>query len=117
AHKSGCHDAVLSIFLEIDREPEEGAAQEASLRGVRKAQAKLAAYYLSQGDTEHARRIFEDMRRDPIERLRSIYDELSQIEEPEYWEVSDRGINFDWLPQDQRAHLDTFFGWFRGPAA
>jgi hypothetical protein len=117
SRQSGCHDPLLSIFLEIDREPEEGGAQEASLRGVRKAQAKLAAFYLSRGDTEYARRIFDDMRREPDERLRSIYGELSHIQEPEYWEVSDRGINFDWLPEDQRAHLDTFFGWFRKPVA
>jgi len=115
--RAASHDSVLSIFLEIDREPEGGGAQEASLRGVRKAQAKLAAFYLSRGDAERARRIFDDMRREPVERLRSIYEELSEIDEPEYWEVSDRGVNFDWLPEERRIHLDTFFGWFGAPPA
>ena len=40
--------------------------------------------------------------------------ELERVETQEYWEVSDRGINFEWLPPDRRATLETFFGWF-GP--
>jgi hypothetical protein len=45
AYEAACHDRLLAVFLEIDREPET-QAQESALRGVRKAQAKLASYYL-----------------------------------------------------------------------
>ena len=31
----------------------------------------------------------------------------------EYWEVSDRGINFDYLPDEQREQLPVFFSWFQ----
>ena len=82
------------------------------MRGVRKAQVKLATYYLIHDETELARRIFEDMRREPPFRLQSIRDELESIVVPEYWEVSDRGINFDYLPPDRRAKLESFFAWF-----
>ena len=41
-------DELLQIFLEVDKEAE-GEQQEPSLRGVRKAQVKLATYYLQQG--------------------------------------------------------------------
>lgn len=114
AHARGapCHDALLDIFLELDREPDGGENQEASLRGVRKAQIKLATHYLSRGDQDRARRIFEDMRHEPAHRLASIRAELEEIVDPEFWEVSDRGSNFDWLPPERRALLPTFFGWF-----
>lgn len=107
-----CHDALLDIFLELDREPDGGQHQEASLRGVRKAQIKLATFYLLQGREDLARRIFNDMKHEQPARLISIRDELEQTQEPEFWEVSDRPVNFDWLAPDQRAQLSVFFDWF-----
>lgn len=112
ARDAACQDALLDLFLELDHQPEEGRTQEVSLRGVRKAQVKLATWYLAQGDERRARRIFEDLKREPPERLISIHNELASTLEPEYWEVSDRGVSFDWLPDPQRAQLATFFGWF-----
>ena len=38
---------LLRLFLEVDPTTTEGEAQETSLRGVRKAQLKLATYYLA----------------------------------------------------------------------
>jgi len=111
-----CHDRLLGIFLELDREPDaDGSPQEASLRGVRKAQIKLATHYLGLGTAEgeaYARRIHADMRLEKRERLTSIRLELERVQDSEYWEVSDRGINFEWLPPERRARLATFFGWF-----
>jgi hypothetical protein len=109
------HDPLLTIFLDVDREPDADAnLQEASLRGVRKAQIKLATHYLVRGEQAHAQRIFDDMRAEKPERMHSIRAELERVEEAEYWEVSDRGINFEWLAPERRATLDTFFGWFDG---
>ena len=109
----GSHDSLLvDIFLELDREPEGGKTQEASLRGVRKAQIKLATHYLVHGDEASARRIFDDMRGERKERIASIRDELQAVTDQEYWEVSDRGINFEWLPPHRRAELPRFFDWF-----
>lgn len=107
-----CHDDLLDLFLDVDREPEGGPIQETSLRGVRKAQVKLATHYLVHEDIAHARYIFEDMQEERTERLSSIRDELESIVEPEYWEVSDRGANFDYLPPDRRKTLEDFFSWF-----
>lgn len=111
---SECHDALLAVFLDVDREPDGGKAQETGLRGVRKAQIKLATHYLARGREEPARRIYEDMKGENIDRLRGIRRELEGITDAEFWEVSDRGINFEWLPDDRRAQLSTFFGWFEG---
>ncbi len=112
-NKSASHDTLLSIFLDVDREPEGERSQETALRGVRKAQVKLATYYLVHGEDELARRIYNDMKDELTTRLQSIQIELRSIEEPEYWEVSDRGINFDYLNPQRRAKLGEFFGWFQ----
>ena len=110
--QSPAHEKLLTIFLDVDREPDGESGQEASLRGVRKAQVKLATYYLIKDEKELARRIFEDMRRELPDRLRGIRGELASIVEPEWWEVSDRGINFDYLEPNRREKLNDFFAWF-----
>jgi len=110
--ESQCHDDLLALFLQLDREPESGKVQETSLRGVRKAQIKLALHYLVRGNDELARRIFDDMSTEKPERLHGIRLELEAVESDEYWEVSDRGINFEWLDPERRAMLPTFFSWF-----
>ena len=46
------------------------------------------------------------------QRLASIRDELLRVESPEYWEIIDRGANFDYLPPERKAMLQRFFGWF-----
>lgn len=109
--KSPATDALLKLFLEVDKESETDV-QEASLRGVRKAQVKLATYYLMKGDEARAREVFRDMRNERHERLASIRDELSGVESSEFWEISDRGVNFDYLEPARKRQLHVFFGWF-----
>ncbi len=113
---SECRDTLLSIFLEVDKEAEEGHELEASLRGVRKAQIKLAAFYLERGATSPARAVQEDMQKELPSRLRSIRQELESIKTEDFWEISDRGVNFDYLEPKRRAMLDEFFGWFDDPS-
>ncbi|MDD9932671.1 MAG: DUF2254 domain-containing protein [Myxococcales bacterium] len=104
-------DELLKILLAVDR-TSEGSVQEASLRGVRKAQVKLATYFLAADDEGLARTIHEDMAGEDPQRMASIRDELFSIKSPEYWEVIDRGANFDYLEPERRATLQRFFGWF-----
>lgn len=104
-------DDLLPIFLAIDKEGE-GEIQEASLRGVRKAQVKLATLFLQRNETAYARRIWQDLSSEDPRRLASIRDELRAVSSPEYWEVTDRGVNFDYIPDGRRPHLEVFFGWF-----
>lgn len=105
------HDGVLSILLEVDREPDDDQRQDAALRGVRKAQIKLATYYLARSAPELARRVAEDLRTESRARLEQLRAELEGTVEPEYWEISDRPTNFDYLPAEQRACLDAFYAW------
>jgi uncharacterized membrane protein len=115
AHKAGSPimDELLAIFLRIDKKDGgEAQAQDASLRGVRKAQVKLATFFLERGDEARARRVQKDMADEGPERLASIRDELMRVDSPEYWEIIDRGFNFDYLPPERKAMLARFFGWF-----
>jgi hypothetical protein len=108
---SPIHDRLLATFLEIDKEAED-VNQERALRGIRKAQAKLAAYYLLRRMTDRAQRIFADMAMETTERLRSIRDELLSITSKDFWEVTDRGTNFDYVDEPRKARLREFFSWF-----
>jgi hypothetical protein len=79
---------------------------------VRKAQVKLATYYLLHGDEVRARKIHADMAHEEGPRMASIFDELRQVDSPEYWEITDRGVNFDYLTPERKVKLEQFFGWF-----
>lgn len=110
AHEQGApeEEAILGCFLELDRpSPERGADQ--GLKGVRKAQAKLAAYYLQAGERARAARIREDMAGEPRERLRAIRDELESVTTKDFWEIIDRGRNFEYMPPPQKAAMRAFF--------
>jgi len=104
-------DALLRILLRVDKESE-GAVQEQSLRGVRKAQIKLATFFLMRDDEARARQVYTDMAGEDLTRLASIRDELFGVQTPEYWEITDRGTNFDYLPSERKAQLTQFFRWF-----
>jgi hypothetical protein len=107
-HDIGCHDTLLGIFLEVDKEAETDA-QEKTLRGVRKAQVKLATFYMSKNDLAHADRICADMRGEKPARLASIRAELGAVNEKQFWEVTDRGVNFDYMDPTRKEKLDDFF--------
>jgi hypothetical protein len=109
--RSPSHDHVLKMLLELDRPPE-NKSQEMMLRGVRKAQVKLATFYLVEDSEANARLIYEDMKDETPDRLRSIRDELLKIESKDFWEVIDRGTNFDYLDEQRKEKLKLFFTWF-----
>jgi hypothetical protein len=108
----GEEEHILSTFLELDRPSPERGEREQALKGVRKAQVKLAAYYLTVGREDKARVIQQDMRVEPRERLRAIREELERVESKDFWEIIDRGRNFEFMPPPQKEAMTVFFGWF-----
>jgi hypothetical protein len=107
------HDDLLQVFLAVD-EHAETTEQEKTLRGVRRAQIKLATSYLAAGAEDYARQIQQDMVEEPLERLQSIWQELRSLDTREFWEVNDRGTNFDYLAPEQKQFLPEYFAWFDG---
>ena len=79
---------------------------------MRKAQAKLASFYLVSGETARAQAIYEDMKNESPERLRSIRDEMLAITSKDFWEVVDRGTNFDYVSDARKEKLRQFFAKF-----
>ncbi|MBC7767727.1 MAG: DUF2254 domain-containing protein [Phycisphaerales bacterium] len=108
---SPAEQQILADFLELDRPPFV-RGQDRALMGVRKAQVKLAAYYISTDQLSRARAIADDMREEPLERLRNIRRQLDAVENKDFWEIIDRGRNFEYMPPQQRECLATFFDWF-----
>ncbi len=113
-HASGAacpeEGAMLAEFLELDR-PLRMRSQEKALLGVRKAQVKLAAYYLDHGAEEQARTIADDMSEEPPERLKTIRAQLEGVTTKDFWEIIDRGRNFEYMPESQRSQMVRFFDW------
>lgn len=99
---------MLKEFLELDR-PLLVHSQEKGLLGVRKAQVKLACYYLQADQPSSARRIAEDMQQEPIQRMLTIRQQLESVRSKDFWEIIDRGRNFEFMPEPQRARLSEFF--------
>jgi hypothetical protein len=112
AHVAGAAetDEMLTVFLELDQ-PLRVQKQEKGLLGVRKAQVKLAAYFLDAGEEAKARLIADDMSDEPAERLMAIREQLARVESKDFWEIIDRGRNFEYMPPRQRACMGTFFEW------
>ena len=111
AHATGRHELdeqMLAMFLELDQ-PLRRKRQESGLQGIRKAQIKLACYYLALGIENRAARIAADMAGEDRERLRSIREQLARVESKKYWEIIDRGRNFDYMPPRQKEQMDRFF--------
>jgi hypothetical protein len=108
--KSPEEDAILRIFLDLDM-PTSEREKELGLKGVRKAQVKLAAFLIAAGDHERAYRIRDDMKGEPRERLDAIRQELERVTTKDFWEIIDRGRNFEYMPPEQKAGMRTYFEW------
>jgi hypothetical protein len=108
AQKRDIDATMLEMFLELDQ-PLHVKKQETGLQGIRKAQLKLACYYLLVGAADRAKQIAADMAGEDRTRLETIREQLSKVESKEFWEVIDRGRNFEYMPPRQRDQMDTFF--------
>ena len=51
------------------------------------------------------------MRAEPHARLAQIRESLEKVTTKDFWEIIDRGRNFEYMPPDQRAQLAVFFEW------
>lgn len=103
-------DDLLKLLLELDQEIKE-EFQEDSLLGVRRSQIQLAAFLLEHGDEERVRRICRDMTGEKPHRLDYLRQLFLSENRPQYWEFTDRGVNFSYLEPQLRPHLETIFDW------
>jgi hypothetical protein len=91
-------DRLLEAFLRYDGQ--------GSL-GVAKAQAILGSYFLMTDRAGQASLVREKLRGlDGIGRSRLA--ELLSVRREKYWEVNERRMNMEWVPEDQRQRLREF---------
>ncbi|MBN1755000.1 DUF2254 domain-containing protein [bacterium] len=103
-------DRLLEIFLAMDRHIETGDSEHTT-RIVRKAQAKLAAFFLNQNAEHYARTIFQKMKSDPLPRLISIKEELVEGKN-ECCYLIDPLVNLYFMDTQEKIALERFFSWF-----
>jgi hypothetical protein len=110
AHERGDVDmsTMLDLFLSLDQAVDDDST-ELALQGVRRAQSILGAVLLARGDTELAQLIRDDMCEEPVARLVSIRDAILAVTERKFWEITDRGFNFDYVEPALRPHVSAFF--------
>jgi len=106
----GLVDDLLNVVLDLDQEIRSDT-QEESLLGVRRAQVQLATLFALKGDVTRAQRLCADLAGERMTRLERIRRGLETEDRPHYWEFTERGLNFGYLPPERRARLADVFGW------
>jgi hypothetical protein len=76
---------------------------------VKKAQAILASYFLLKGEPAAVALIRQSFQGVDRALVASIEDDLLHVKREKYWEVSERRINIDYVPDPQRDKLEEFF--------
>ena len=79
------------------------------LPGVKKAHALLASYLLLAGHTEESAQIGQSFAGLDPAFVYTIKDDLLHIKREKYWEINERRMNMDYVPDDQREKLREFF--------
>lgn len=100
----GIIDALLDLVLALD---EEVRAEDHvdSLLGVRRAQMQLAVFLLERDWPERAERVARDLATERPERLNRLRQGFETDDRQQFWELTDRGLNFAWLAPERRKRL------------
>ena len=69
----------------------------------------MAAYLLSQGDPSLLPIIVEDLKHDTFSFLIQLRDSLLAVKDKKYWEITDRGYNFEYIDEEQKEYLNQFY--------
>jgi hypothetical protein len=94
---------LLERFLNYDLKTKH------ALPGVKKAHAILASYLMLNGQVEQAALIGDSFHGLDPAMVKIIRDELLQITREKYWEVTERRVSMDYVPDGQRECLRRFF--------
>jgi hypothetical protein len=78
-----------------------------------KAKAVVGANLLEGGRQAEAERVRANLTDVPQATLGQVERELLTMEDRSFWEVTDRQVNFEWVPPEHRASLQKFFALLR----
>ena len=97
---------IQSELMELVREAEIKRSPTTSL--LQKAIVALGAFQLERGEQELARDLAVGLRHvDPRELNRLVAD-LAEVTDPQFWELTDRVVNFEYVEEGPRARLGDF---------
>jgi hypothetical protein len=96
-------DRLLEIVLTM------GHRGSTHLKGVRRVQIQLATLFLLRGETGPVSRIATELALESETLLEEARSEIEQESSAGYWEITDRGANFAFLPVERRARLAPLF--------
>ncbi len=106
----GVHFAQKTKLLKILLNLNEGIVKNSrDHHGVIKAKLKLGSYYMVKNDVNAAKAVFGELYHEDHSLLLKIMDELRDITDKEFWEIVDRGENFDYLSRDRQCSLARFY--------
>ena len=102
----GITAAIVADLLDTVEGAEEKQAP--ALVQLYKTLAALGSFFLVRGDLELARQLRAKLAHVPDATLEQVRRELTACENPVFWEVTDRVVNFDFVEPDVRAGLPAF---------
>jgi hypothetical protein len=107
AHARGAGaDIVGAIVGDVIDTVRRGEAKRSpALPQLYKMAAALGAFFLSRGESEHVRVLCEVLAGVPTEVLARVSSELIAVDDPVFWELTDRVVNFDYVEPEARARL------------
>lgn len=109
--KARCFGQLLVTMLQFDNCFEDSKdVNLIALDGARKALLVLAAYLQSKGDTIFVQQIAKFLKnKEPQARLVALKNQLLEVQDPRFWEITDRGVNFEYISDAQKESLQTFY--------
>jgi hypothetical protein len=99
---------ILLTFMEMEDKVDK-QKDFFALMGIRKSQLILAAYLKSRGDKSLLPIIVEDLKQDTFSFLIQMRDSLLAVKDKKYWEITDRGYNFEYIDEEQKGYLIQFY--------
>jgi hypothetical protein len=107
AQSRGAPDAVVGAIVGdvIDTVRRGEAKHSPALAQLYKMVAALGAFFLVHDERDHVRVLCEVLAGVPTETLERVTEELIAVDDPVFWELTDRVVNFDYVEPDVRARL------------
>jgi hypothetical protein len=102
-------DTVRQIQQElIDLVLNAEARQSPATEMLRKAVLALGSFHLHQREEELARHLASALAQVEPRTLAALVEELRAVTEPQFWELTERVVNFDYVEEGPRARLPDF---------
>jgi hypothetical protein len=107
AQARGAADEVVGEIVGdvIDTVRRAEAKQSPALPQLYKMAVALGAYFLEHDEPEHVLVLCELLAGVPTETLERVTAELLAVDDPVFWELTDRVVNFDYVEPEVRARL------------